>query len=139
LQAQAWLVLVICDLGSGGLGDVRFWERILRKAWFLVAVIGGLLAGFVGLLSSFGDWRLVIEDDIVAQVHFVAIFYTAMATSLWALGGRLYLSAKVLYRKGRGALSSFAFASGVLVMLLSWALSLLMFREAVGWGMVSVQ
>lgn len=139
LQAQAWLVFVICDLGLGGLGYVRFWERILRKAWLLVAVIGGLLAGSVVLLGSFCGWKSVIEDDIVAEVHFVAIVYTAVATGLWALSGGLYLLAKVLLRRGSGALSTLAYIFSVVIMLSSVAMSLLMFREAVGWGMVSAQ
>jgi hypothetical protein len=37
-----------------------------------------------------------------------------------------------------GALSTLAYISSVFIMLLSAAMSLLMFREAVGWGMVGV-
>lgn len=138
VQAEAWLVFGIWDLGSGGFRAARFWERIVRKAWALVAVMGGLLGGFVWWLGRRGEWRLVAEKDFVAEVHFVAIFYAAVAASLWAFSGCLYLLAKALLRRGSGVLGTLAYIFSVFIMLLSAAMSLLMFREAVGWGMVGV-
>jgi len=127
-------VIFLCEPPGKGWRNARFWEDIILRRWFGVAIAGMGLGGTFYWLGVNGVWAWAIEQDHQARLHFVGLVLAAPAAGLYAIVGRVFLWAKTLDREERGGASTMVFAVTLLVWLFSFCLSSLKVHDVIGWA-----